>query len=138
MMRLCLLLLLPLSSLALAAEEAPLSALVQKQLLEPLHQKDLARSRFSRAKLPPIGRTVRVIDAEARQDEKGGRFVTFAVDEQRGDTTREAMTGCAYLDAREVFVKKGDALFPAALLLGKKVAEADAWRCRPAEVAQVR
>lgn len=137
MKRLCLLL-LPLSSLALAAEESPLSALVQKQLLEPLHQKDLARSRFSRARLPPIGRTLRVIDAQPSQDEKGGRFVTFAVDEQRGGTTREAMTGCAYLDAGEVFVKKGDALFPAALLLGKKVAAADAWRCRPAEVAQVR
>ncbi|MFZ5439258.1 MAG: hypothetical protein ACOZQL_04575 [Myxococcota bacterium] len=130
-----------LSSLAFAAEEpsaiaTQAAAVVKSKLLEPLAAKDEERSRFSRARLPPIGRTVRVLDAEARTDARGGAFVTFAVDEQRGKSTREVMTGCAYLATGQVFIKRGDDHFPAALLLGKKVPAGEAHLCHAAgEVA---
>ena len=83
------------------------------------------------ARLPPVARKVRAI--EPLTDAKGATFVTFAVDELRGSTTREAFTGCAYLAEGHVYVQKGEAYFPAALLLGKDVVEADAHLCRAAE-----
>ena len=146
MRRTLVVLVLVVSSLASANPEPQVSkramptiaaALVEEQLIRPMAAKDEGRSKFSRALPPPTARRVRVIDREAQRDTAGKAFVRFAVDERRGwfdeDTddnwTKNQITGCAYLDSREVFVKRGDAFHPAAAKLGKKTKAAAASVC---------
>jgi hypothetical protein len=43
------------------------------------------------------------------------------------------ITGCAYLDRSQVFVKRGDEYRPAAFLLGKNVKAAAETTCQPAQ-----
>jgi hypothetical protein len=81
-----------------------------------------------------------VVDAEPPQDAVGGRFIRFEVDERmgvmrRGDTdswNKATITGCVYLDRKEVFIKKGDQYRPAAFLLGKNLKPAAAPTCQDA------
>ena len=122
--------------------EAEASAVVDKQLVKPLAQKDAGRSRFSRAYIPPQARRVRVLDREPSTDGRGAAFVAFAVDERSGafarhaaddsDWRKNAIVGCVYPARDEIFIKRGDKFFAAGLLLGKKTAAADDTVCRPA------
>jgi len=64
--------------------EARALAVVEKQLVKPLAQKEAGRSRFSRAYIPPHARRVRVLDRERSTDGRGAEFVAFAVDERSG------------------------------------------------------
>ena len=122
---------------------AEATALVEKQLVKPLAEKEARRSRFSRAYIPPQARRVRVVDRERSTDARGAEFVTFAVDERsRGFAPRAAddsgrwregaIVGCVYPARDEVFIKRGDKFFQAGLLLGQKTAAADDAVCRPA------
>ena len=125
--------------------EAEATALVEKQLVKPLAEKEARRNRFSRAYIPPQARRVRVLDRARASDGRGAEFVAFAVDERSGtlapraadDFARwrtDAIVGCAYPARGEVFIKRGDKFFGAGLLLGQKTAAADDTVCRPAVV----
>jgi len=106
-------------------------ALVRSQLVEPLAVKERDQSRFSRARLPARERRVRILDDQARTDARGARFFSFAIDERHGfgpvtgDDAAQwrlaTVTGCAYVERGEVFVKSGDQHRPAAFLLGKNL-----------------
>ncbi len=129
-----------------AAIRLEAESIVTKRLLEPLAAKEAARSRFSRARLPPQERRVRVLDAEPVKDEKGVAFLSFAVDARHGFEVgdeadertwrKDAMAGCVYLETEEVFLKRGDGYHPAAFMLGKKTKAAAEHVCR-AQKAQV-
>jgi hypothetical protein len=112
-------------------------ALVASTLVGPLAQKESARSKFSRGRMPAAERRVRILDEVAQKDAQGATFVRFAIDERHGWAdpddnaawTTAAITGCAYVDRGEVFVQKGDQHRPAAFLLGKKAKAAPAQTC---------
>jgi hypothetical protein len=134
-------LLLPTARRATAAPPDTAAAVVEKQLVKPLAEKEAGRSRFSRAYIPPQARRVRVLDREASTDGRGAEFVAFAVDERSGGFGRhatdesgwrkDAIVGCVYPARDEIFIKRGDKFFGAGLLLGQKAA-ADDTVCRPA------
>lgn len=116
-------------------------ALVGSELMQPLARKESKVSKFSRARLPPEERRVRILDEQPRKDTEGNAFVRFAVDESHGFYTganadesrwqQDIITGCVYLDRSQVFVKRGDEYRPAAFLLGKKLKAAAESTCRP-------
>jgi zona occludens toxin (predicted ATPase) len=102
------------------------AAVVQKALVQPLAAKEREQSKFSRASLPAQERRVRVLDEQPKTDAKGGVFYSFAIDARHGIRTDDsgwrtaAISGCVYADGA-VFVKMGDRVRPAAILLGKNV-----------------
>jgi hypothetical protein len=121
--------------------EAQAYAVVEKDLVKPLSQKEGRGSRFSRAYIPPQARRVR-IDHERSTDGRGGEFLAFAIDERSAmlvhraaddsdDWRKDAIVGCVYPAQGEIFIKRGDKFFGASLLLGKRTA-ADDTVCRPA------
>jgi hypothetical protein len=119
---------------SIPAAEAPAVALVRHALLEPLAAKEEDRSKFSRARLAPQERRVRLID-QPHRDARGLAFVRFAIDERRGlldDDSWEmaTITGCVYLVRKQVFVDKGDRVRPVEFLLGKYRKAAPAATCR--------
>ncbi|WP_394823538.1 hypothetical protein [Pendulispora albinea] len=100
---------------------------VEEALLKPLTEKEKVRSRFSRARLPPHERRVRVLQATAIIDASGREYVPFAVDVRYGDEWQEDdIVGCAYPQSGALFVKHGDAYRPAGILLGKRADPAPA------------
>jgi hypothetical protein len=122
--------------------EAQAYAVVEKQLVKPLSQREGRGSRFSRAYLPPQARRVRV-DHPPSRDGRGGEFLTFAVDERSATIVhrpaddadawrKDAIVGCVYPARDEVFIKRGDKFFGAGFLLGRRSAAADEMVCRPA------
>jgi hypothetical protein len=114
-------------------------ALVSRDLVQPLAARESHRSKFSRASLPVQARRVRILDEH--KDAQGNAFVRFAVDAHHGFAPPvegsaagwqvAAITGCAYVDKSQVFVKKGDEYRPAAFLLGKNVKAAAETTCQP-------
>ncbi|HEX8109399.1 MAG TPA: hypothetical protein VF516_16825 [Kofleriaceae bacterium] len=129
---------------AKSAEAKTAQALVSRELIQPLAAKESTRSKFSRASLPAQARRVRILDDQPQQDARGNAFVRFAVDAHHGFTADDdesrwqlaTITGCAYLDRSQVFVKRGDEYRPAAFLLGKNLKAAAETTCQPAQ-AQV-
>jgi hypothetical protein len=116
-------------------------ALVSSDLIEPLAAKERKVSQFSRARLPPRDRRVRILDEHPRKDTDGNAFVRFAVDARHGfhadpdadesQWQQATITGCVYLDRSQVFVKRGDEYRPAAFLLGKNLKAAAESTCQP-------
>lgn len=95
---------------------------VEKGLLEPLAHKEKERSRFSRARMPPQERRVRVTQTAVTLDASGRAYMAFAVDVRRGTEWHENdLIGCGYTQTGALFVKRGDAYRPAESLLGKDV-----------------
>ena len=133
------------ASIALAepidSQEAA-SALVSRQLLEPLKKSESRRSRFSRTAPVAFERRVRVTDTQAQTDARGHSFVRFAVDARRANRetswSKGVLTGCAYPADDKVFVLQGDGYLPASALLGDD-AEPVKQVCRaaPGDGAQV-
>ena len=122
---------------------AEAEAVVEKQLVKPLGEKESRRSHFSRSYIPPQVRRVRVLDRERSIDGRGAAFAAFAVDEQSralarraaddsGRWRKDTIVGCVYPARDEVFIKRGDKFFDAGMLLGKKTTAADDTVCRPA------
>ena len=74
------------SSLASAGSSTAPTAvsLVTQKLIQPLAAKDGQRSKFSRARLPPSERRVRMLDDKPQHDSEGNAFYTFAVDQRHG------------------------------------------------------
>src|SRR5262245_26559199 len=86
---------------------SPVETLVRHTLLEPLAAREDKQSRFSRARLPPQERRVRILDGHPRRDARGDSFVRFAVDARHGFARDEAwttddITGCVYLARGDV------------------------------------
>ena len=116
-----------------AFAEAPTSslveALVKEQYLTPLSAGEGKRKRFSRAAPPPLARRVRVLDAErVVLDSRGKQFVRFAVDvrhawDEDGVWQEASLTGCAYLDERQVFLFDGEEYRAASAMVGKRQKE---------------
>src|SRR5688572_17277809 len=77
------------------------TALVQKQLVQPLKKSDGKRKSFSRGAPAPQARRIRILDEVALTDARGHHFVRFVVDARyRGaapDEWYDAFTGCAYV-----------------------------------------
>jgi hypothetical protein len=94
---------------------------VETGLLKPLATYESEQSRFSRARLPPAERRVRVLDPAPNADKAGRPFVSFAVDVRYGSEWYDNdIVGCVYPASGKIFVKRGDAFRPAELLYGKK------------------
>ena len=117
------------SNLALAGSKTTPTtvSLVTERLIQPLAAKDQNQSKFSRARLPPAERRVRMLDVTKQQDSAGNAFFAFAVDARHGwsdddgkNWTKAAFTGCVYPDSGDVFIKRGKAYHPAAAAVGKK------------------
>ena len=93
---------------------------VREGLLAPLAEHEANRSKFSRARLPPRERRVRVTQVKPTTDAAGRSFMAFAVDIRWGDEWHENdIVGCAYTKSGDLFVKRGDEFRSAAILLGK-------------------
>jgi hypothetical protein len=117
-------------------------ALVSHDLVQPLIAKEDKQGRFSRGRMPPQERRVRILDEKPRKDAGGVAFMRFSVDARFGylaktsddesQWRRDTITGCVYLERNQVFVKKGDSYRPAAFLLGKNVKAAAESTCEPA------
>ncbi len=107
------------------ADEPSLAAQVEqrvkKGLLEPLAEHEAHVSRFSRARIPPQERRVRVTQTTATVDKSGGAFLAFAIDVRWGGAEwhENDIVGCAYPKTGALFVKRGDEYRPADVLLGK-------------------
>lgn len=124
-------------------DQAQLKSTIDKVLLKPLAAREARQSRFSRVRMPPDERRVRVLDAQPQKDAEGNEFVAFAVDSKSGwavddtDTPEEwlkdAITGCGYVGSGELFVKRGDSYYASALMLGKKTRKADKQICVAAQ-----
>ena len=91
-------------------------------ILKPLAQR--ASSRFSRVRPRPHEQRVRVPQQILSRDKQGREFVAFSVDVRFGDGVwrEDDLVGCAYRTSGNLFVKVGEAYFPAAFLFGKSVA----------------
>ena len=94
---------------------------VEAGIIKPLGER--AGSRFSRSRPPPHESRVRVTQTTLSRDMQGHDFVPFSVDVRfgAGNWQRDDIIGCVYRASGNLFVKRGDAYFPASLLLGKKV-----------------
>lgn len=118
---------------------AAATELVEAQLIRPLVAKEESRSKFSRARVPASVRRVRVLDRAPVVDASGNAFVRFAVDEKYGwaaededsKWSQNQITGCAYVEAKEVFIDRGGKIHPAAARLGKKTKPAAKGVCEP-------
>jgi hypothetical protein len=95
-------------------------ARVQEGLVKPLADHERSVSRFSRARIPPAERRVRVTQTTESRDRAGRAFLTFAVDVKYGPEWHENdIVGCAYTASGELYVKRGEDYRAAAFLLGK-------------------
>jgi len=108
---------------------------VQVSIVKPLA--DQGGHRFSRSRPMPHERRVRITEATLSRDAKRREFMPFAVDVRfgAGDWKQNDIVGCVYRASGSVFVKRGDAYFPASLLLGK-AAEPVAGVCQVAAEAR--
>jgi hypothetical protein len=105
---------------------------VREGLLAPLVEHEANTSRFSRARMPPRERRVRVTQVSPSVDAAGRPFMAFAIDVKWGDAWHENdIVGCAYTKSGDLFVKRGEEFRPAAILLGKP-ADAVAGVCKSA------
>jgi hypothetical protein len=127
---------------ARTAEAKTAVALVSHDLVQPLAAKEDKQGRFTRGRLPPQERRVRILDEKPRTDADGVAFLRFSIDSRFGYAAqtsddesawrRDMITGCVYVERKQVFVKKGDRYRPAAFLLGKNVKAAAESTCEPA------
>lgn len=109
-----------------SAGETSVRAQIEASLLKPLAEQEERRSRFSRARLPPRERRLRVTQATPVTDAQGREFHAFAIDVRFGAGWKDGdVVGCAYPATGEVFVKRGDSFRPASILLGKNVKPVD-------------
>ena len=116
-------------------EVASATDAIDRELLEPLGDKEAGQAEYSRAYVPPHDRTARILDSKPRADADGHGFLTFTVDESRSGgkvVRKDTIGGCVYPDSGKVFVGRGGVFYPAGLLLGKKV-DAVAGACKAAD-----
>jgi hypothetical protein len=119
------------------------TALVNKEVVQPLKKSDAKRSKYSRAAPPPKARRVRVTDQVAQVDANGKHFVRFAIDVQHrfaeeGQWQQDAFLGCVYVEEKQVVLEQGSDYRPASDVLdGDGEPEPDACRAAPEDTAEV-
>jgi hypothetical protein len=127
-----------------AAAESPVLAALQKQLVEPLHKRDVERSKYSRVPVGATERRVRLLDASAVKDTRGEEMIRFAIDSRRGRFYEDddeqknpwhegSVVGCIYPKDNAIFVKHGDDYRAGKTLLGKKAPKPPLGVCAPAD-----
>jgi hypothetical protein len=112
---------------------------VEERFVVPMSRWQERRSRFSRARIPPQERRVRVTTPALQRDERGEAFASFAVDARfRGSKEwGEGLVGCVYPSSGDIFVQYGDHYVPGALLYGKKSLDAPAGVCHAVTPTQL-
>jgi hypothetical protein len=92
---------------------------VEAGIVKPLAEH--APSRFSRSRPAPRERRARITASALSRDAKGRDFIPFAVDVRfgAGEWKQDDIVGCAYRTSGSLFVKRGEAYYPAAVLFGK-------------------
>jgi len=70
--------------------DAFVSQLVEAALLKPLARREDARSRYSRVRMPPSARHVRVLEGGAETDPEGRTFGPRATTERTAATVSKA------------------------------------------------
>jgi hypothetical protein len=92
---------------------------VQESILKPLAARP--KKLFSRERPRPHDTRVRVTQTTLSRDKHGREFVPFAVDVHFGGRQwlQNDIVGCAYRASGLLYVKGGDAYYPASILLGK-------------------
>ena len=93
---------------------------IEADLVKPLVAHEQDTSRFSRMRMPPRERRVRLPQVTTSVDKAGRRFLPFAIDGKfsGGDWQENQITGCVYTEKGDMFVKIGDGFRPASYLLG--------------------
>jgi hypothetical protein len=96
---------------------------IEADLVKPLAAHDQDMSRFSRMRMPPRERRVRMPQTAASHDQSGRAFLPFAIDGKftGGDWRENDVVGCVYTENGGMFVKLGDSYRPASVLLGASV-----------------
>ncbi len=92
-----------------------------------------ARSRFTRALMPPSEARARLQEATARTDARGASFFAFAVDTRssfpEANWNLATLTGCIYPEQGTVYVRRGESYRTAKSFLGERGAEAPRHAC---------
>lgn len=93
---------------------------IEADFVKPLTEHDKQTSRFSRMRMPPQERRVRMPQPTVSHDQAGRSFLPFAIDGKYtgGDWQENEITGCVYTEKGDMFVKIGDGFRPASFLLG--------------------
>jgi hypothetical protein len=126
------------------AEEGPslsiIQASVEERFVAPLSRWQERRSRFSRARIAPEARRLRMTAPALQRDGRGEDFAAFAVDVRfRGSKEwGEALAGCIYPASGGIFVQYGDRYVAGALLYGKKSPDAPEGVCRTGDLHAAR
>lgn len=137
-------------------EVAAAKALIEKELVAPLMEKEQKRSRMTRARQPALARRVRMLTSSPSMDASGRAFFGFAVDARYGTDPKatekpsaaerqawaaneaqqwqkDAIAGCLYPASGDIFVNRGGVWFWGATLLGKKQPSPPEAVCRAVE-----
>jgi hypothetical protein len=88
--------------------------------MKPLAEHDQNASQFSRMRMPPRERRLRMTSTTPAVDQAGQAFLTFTVDGRTGKGAwhEKDFVGCVYTEKGDVFVELGDGYRPAAVMLG--------------------
>lgn len=112
-------------------------ALVERQLLERMQERDSRASRFTRALPVPMERRVRILDSSPQLDARAARFLRVAIDERprllaAAPWQVNMLTGCAYPGSDEVYLHINGQWRPAEVLVAASAA--DRKRAAPSKV----
>jgi hypothetical protein len=93
---------------------------IEADFVKPLAAQERDTSRFSRMRMPPRERRVRMTTTTTTLDASGRAFLTYAIDGKfsGGDWQESQITGCVYSEKGDIFVKIGDGYRPASFMLG--------------------
>lgn len=108
-----------------SADEPSLAARMQQHIeadfVKPLAARDQETSRFSRMRMPPQERRVRMLQPTTSLDASKRAFLPFAIDGKfaGGEWQENEITGCVYTEKGDMYVKIGDSYRPSSFLLGQ-------------------
>ena len=94
---------------------------IEADFLKPLAAHEQDTSRFSRMRMPPRERRLRMTQTTTAHDASGRAFLAFAVDGKfsGGDWQQNEIVGCVYTEKGDMFVKVGDSYRPSSFMLGQ-------------------
>ncbi len=92
---------------------------LEADFMQPLAAHDKETSQFSRMRMPPRERRLRMTSTTPAVDQAGQAFFTFTVDGRAGKGAwhENDFTGCVYPEKGDIFVKL-DGYRPASVMLG--------------------
>ncbi len=107
-----------------SADEPSLATRMQEHVdadfLKPLIAHEQETSRFSRMRMPPRERRLRMTATTTSRDASGQTFLPFAIDAKPsgGSWQENEIVGCVYTEKGGMFVKLGDSFRPSSFYLG--------------------